>query len=180
VPVRDDAAEVAYWDEYLRWSSDGAPLPGLVDALEWCRRHVPDRTDPPMVLRWGDVRLGNIVFGDDLAPRAVLDWDMAAIGAPEHDLAWFTGLDLVLATLTGRRVEGFPDRNGVVARYEELSSRPLEHFAWYETFALLRSTAILARIGVLMRAAGEEPAMPVAGSPMLDLLGERTSGPSPA
>ena len=177
VPVRDDAAELAYWEEYLRWSADGAPLPELVDALEWCRRHRPPRADAPMVLRWGDVRLGNIVFGDDLRPRAVLDWDMAAIGAPEHDLAWFTALDLVLATLTGRRVEGFPPRDEVIERYAALSGRALEHFDWYETLAVLRSTAILARIGVLMRAAGEQPAMPVAGSPMLDLLRSRTSGP---
>ena len=38
------------------------------------------------VLLWGDVRLGNVIFGDDLAPIAVLDWDMASIGAPEHDI----------------------------------------------------------------------------------------------
>jgi aminoglycoside phosphotransferase (APT) family kinase protein len=180
VPVRDDAAELAYWDEYLRWSAGGDPLPELVDALDWCRRHAPERVDPPRVLRWGDVRLGNIVFGDDLRPRAVLDWDMAAVGVPEHDVAWFTVLDLVLTTLTGRRVEGFPDRDGVVARYEELARRSLDRFDWYETLALLRSTAILARIGVLMRRDGEEPAMPVEGSPMLDLLRSRTSGPPPA
>ena len=179
VPVRDDAAELAYWDDYLRWSAEGEPLPGLVDALDWCRRHAPARVDAPMVLRWGDVRLGNIVFGEDLRPRAVLDWDMAAVGAPEHDVAWFTVLDLVLASLTGRRVEGFPDRDGVIERYEARSGRSLEHFDWYETLALVRSTAILARIGVLMRRAGEEPVMPVAGSPMLDLLRARTSGPSP-
>jgi aminoglycoside phosphotransferase (APT) family kinase protein len=67
----------------------------------------------------------------------------------------------------------------VVASYEGLSGRSIEHFDWYETFALLRSTAILARIGVLMRAAGEEPAMPVEGSPMLEVLRARTSGPPP-
>ena len=66
-----------------------------------------ERPDPPMVLRWGDVRLGNIVFGDDLKPRAILDWDMAAVGAPEHDVAWFTMLDFVISTFAaapGRRL----------------------------------------------------------------------------
>jgi aminoglycoside phosphotransferase (APT) family kinase protein len=60
-----------------------------------------------MVLRWGDVRLGNIVFGDDLEPRAILDWDMAAVGVPEHDVAWFTMLDfrdLDLWAAAGRRL----------------------------------------------------------------------------
>jgi aminoglycoside phosphotransferase (APT) family kinase protein len=175
VPVRDDDAELAYWDDYLQWSADGAPLPELTAALAWCRAHAPARMSTPMVLRWGDVRLGNIVFGDDLRPRAVLDWDMAAVGAPEHDVAWFTMLDYVMTTLGGRRVDGFPDRDSLLTRYEQLAPHALEYVDWYETFALLRSTAILARIGYLTRAAGGEPAMPVAGGPILALLAERTS-----
>jgi aminoglycoside phosphotransferase (APT) family kinase protein len=176
VPVRDDAAELAYWDDYLQWSSGGEPIPALVDALGWCRAHVPWRPDPPMVLRWGDVRLGNIVFGDDLKPRAILDWDMAAIGVPEHDVAWFTMLDFVISTFAQRRVDGFPDRAGLIERYDTLAPNALEHLDWYETFALVRSTAILARIGYLTRVAGHEPAMPVESSALVDLLRERTSG----
>lgn len=177
VPVRDDAAELAYWADYLEWSAGGDPIAELIDGLAWCRAHAPQRRDRPQALRWGDVRLGNVVFGDDLRPRAVLDWDMTAIGAPEHDVAWFTMLDSVISTLGGRRVEGFPGRDGVIARYEEVARRPLVALDWYETFALVRSTAILDRIGRLMRAAGESPSMPVEGSPLLDILCERTSGP---
>ena len=177
VPVRDDAAELAYWDHYLQWSSDGEPVAALVDALAWCRAHAPRRSDPPMVLRWGDVRLGNIVFGDDLTPRAILDWDMAAVGVPEHDVAWFTMLDFVISAFAERRVDGFPDRAGLIARYDALAPHVLEHLDWYETLALVRSTAILERIGYLTRAAGQEPAMPVEGSPLVNLLRERTSSP---
>jgi aminoglycoside phosphotransferase (APT) family kinase protein len=176
VPVRDDAAELEYWDDYLQWSSGGEPVQALVDALAWCRENAPMRPDPPMVLRWGDVRLGNIVFGDDLEPRAILDWDMAAVGVPEHDVAWFTMLDFVISTFGQRRVDGFPDRAGLIARYEALAERALVHLDWYETLALVRSTAILARIGYLTRAAGREPAMPVEGSPLLDLLRDRMRG----
>src|SRR5262249_47481677 len=89
-PGPDRAAELAYWDDYLQWSARGEPLPELVAALAWCRARAPRRAATPMVLRWGDVRLGNIVFAEDQQPRAILDWDMAAIGAPEHDIAWFT------------------------------------------------------------------------------------------
>jgi aminoglycoside phosphotransferase (APT) family kinase protein len=177
VPVRDDAAELAYWDDYLEWSSGGEPVRALVDALAWCRAHAPPRPSPPFVLRWGDVRLGNIVFGDDLKPRAILDWDMAAVGVPEHDVAWFTMLDFVISTFAQRRVDGFPDRAGLIARYEALAERELVQLDWYETLALVRSTAILARIGYLTRAAGQEPAMPVEGSPLVDLLRERTASP---
>ena len=174
VPVRDDAAELSYWDAYLEWSSGGDAVPALVDALAWCRAHVP-RARGEHVLRWGDVRLGNVIFGDDLMPRAVLDWDMAAIGPAEHDLAWFTMLEAVMTRLSGKRVEGFPERDATIARYEQHANRALHDFEWYETFALLRSTAILARIGVLTRAAGGEPAMPIDDNPLLDFLRERCS-----
>jgi aminoglycoside phosphotransferase (APT) family kinase protein len=171
-------AELQHWDDYLHWSSGGEPLPVLVDALRWCREHVPP--EPPQseeggaVLCWGDVRLGNVVFGDDLRPRAVLDWDMAVIGAPEHDLAWFTELEATMTALTGRRVDGFPDRDATLARYAELTGRALRAFEWYETMALLRSTAILTRIGYLTIAAGGTPALPIADNPLLDLLRART------
>jgi aminoglycoside phosphotransferase (APT) family kinase protein len=176
VPRRDNAAELRHWEEYLPWACGGTLVPTLVDALGWCRAHAPAHADDGgPVLCWGDVRLGNVVFGDNLELRAVLDWDMAVIGNPEHDIAWLTVLETTLTTLSGRRVEGFPGRDGTIARYEELAGRGLHDLEWYETFALLRSTAIMTRIGFLTVAAGHEPAMPVADNPLLDLLGERTA-----
>jgi aminoglycoside phosphotransferase (APT) family kinase protein len=122
------------------------------------------------VLLWGDVRFGNVIFGDDLAPLAVLDWDMSSIGAPEHDVAWFTSIEDTTRTLLGQGIEGFPDCAGIVAQYESLSGRTLHDLAWYEILARVRSTAILARIGYLHEAAGQPNPMPVEGSPLLDLL----------
>ena len=121
------------------------------------------------MLLWGDVRLGNVIFGDDLAPRAVLDWDMASIGAPEHDVAWFTMLESTTRTLLGQHLDGFPDRDGTIAQYESLSGRALHDFEWYETLALIRSTAIMARIGYLHRAAGLPSPLPIEDNPLLDL-----------
>jgi aminoglycoside phosphotransferase (APT) family kinase protein len=177
VPVRENAAELEHWDEYLHWSSGGTPVAALAEALHWCRANAPARaanTGP--VLCWGDVRLGNVVFGDDLRPRAVLDWDMTVIGAREHDVAWFTALTTTMATMMGQGVEGFPDRDGTIAQYEELTGRELHDFDWYETFALVRSTAIMTRISYLALAAGETPMMPIDDNPLLDLLRRRTTG----
>lgn len=176
VPARDDAAELAYWDDYLQWSSDGDPLPALTDALDWCRTHAPSRAPRLPVLCWGDVRLGNAVFGDDLRLRAVLDWDMTVIGAREHDVAWFTALTTTITSLTGQAVEGFPDRDGTVAEYQERTGHELVDLDWYEAFALVRSTAIMTRIGLLARASGETPSMPIEDSPIFDLLRDRTTG----
>jgi aminoglycoside phosphotransferase (APT) family kinase protein len=176
VPERDNGAELDYWADYLEWSSSGSPVPALVEALEWCRAHRPPTESEPVLL-WGDVRFGNVIFGDDLAPVAVLDWDMASIGAPEHDVAWFTTLESTIRSLLGRRLAGFPDRDGTIAQYESLSGRTLHDVDWYETLALIRSTAILTRIGYLHRDAGVPSPLPVDDNPLLDLLAARIASP---
>lgn len=172
IPRRDNAAELVYWAEYLDWSSGGSPVSVLVDALRWCREHLPT-DEPPPALLWGDVRFGNAVLGDELAIRAVLDWDMTSVGAPEHDLAWFTSLDVTATHLFGRRTEGFPDREGTVALFEELSGRPVRDLVWYETLAMLRSAAVMTRLGYLREEAGEWPLLPIDDNPILDLLRSR-------
>ena len=174
VPVRDNAAEITFWAQYLEWSSGGSPLPALVRALEWCRNHQP-ATEAAPVLLWGDVRLGNVIFGDDLRPTAVLDWDMTSIGAREHDVAWYTMLESTMRALVGRSLPGFPDRDGTVAQYEAASGHTLRDFEWYETLALLRSTAIMTRIGYLHRDAGLRSPLPIEDNPLLELLATRVA-----
>jgi len=172
VPERDNEAELDFWDGYLDWSSGGEPVRALVDGLGWCRDHRPGVESDPVLL-WGDVRFGNVIFGDDLSPRAVLDWDMASIGAPEHDVAWFTTLESTTRSIVGQHLDGFPDRDGTIAQYESVTGRVLRDVEWYETLALIRSTAIMTRIGYLHRDAGLPAPLPIDDNPLLDLLGER-------
>ncbi len=169
VPRRDNPAELDFWDDYLTWSSGGTPVATLVEALSWCRRHQP-AIEPPPALLWGDVRFENAVIGDDLEPAAILDWDMTSVGAPEHDLAWFTSLDLTMHHLFGQRVAAFPDRHGTIALFEECSGRAVRDLEWYETLAMVRSTAVMTRIGYLCRDAGEPVLLPIEDNPMLDLI----------
>jgi len=173
VPERSTADDLDFWAEYLDWSSDGDPVPTLVDALDWCRRHRPTSQPDPALL-WGDARFENMVIGDALEPVAVLDWDMASIGAPEHDLAWFTSLDLTMFHLFGQRPAGFPDRAATVALFEVHSGREVRDLEWYETLAMVRSTAIMTRIGYLRRQAGEPLLLPIDDNPILDLVRSRT------
>src|SRR5664280_128196 len=174
IPRRDNGAELDHWDAYLTWSSGGSPVATLVDALGWCRDHRP-AAEPEPALLWGDARLENAVIGDDLRVRAVLDWDMTSIGAPEHDLAWFTGLDLTMGHLFGERTAGFPDRAETIALFEGHCGRPVEHLAWYETLAMVRSTAVMTRLGYLQRDAGRPLLLPIDDNPILDLLRGRLS-----
>jgi aminoglycoside phosphotransferase (APT) family kinase protein len=172
VPRRDDAAELDYWEAYLAWSSGGTPVRHLADALAWCRAHRPDAASRPVLL-WGDARFENVIFGDDLRPRAVLDWDMTTVGSPEHDLAWFTGLDVTTTRLFGERLTGFPDRAETVALFEEATGTRVRNLEWYETLALLRSAAVLTRIGYLRRDAGQPLMLPIEDNPILDVLASR-------
>jgi aminoglycoside phosphotransferase (APT) family kinase protein len=173
VPSRDLDAELAHWAAYLDWYADGeAVAPVLVAALDWCRDHRPDDEPAPSLL-WGDVRLGNIVFGADRRAVAVLDWEMASIGAAEHDLAWFLALEAMQNELFGRSVPGFLRHDAAVAHYEAHLGRPVRDLDWYEVLALVRSSAIMTRIAVLHVRAGKRPALPIADNLVLDVLARR-------
>jgi aminoglycoside phosphotransferase (APT) family kinase protein len=146
-------AELEYWASYVRWAVDGAPPRALVDALEWCRVTTP-AFEPRGALLWGDARLGNVMFDDDRRVVAVLDWELATIGPPEMDVAWFLALDELTSRATGARVPGFADHAAFVAAYEARLGRALSDLAWHEIFALVRSIAINDKQARLAAAAG--------------------------
>src|SRR5215469_520291 len=137
--------QLGYYEHFLRWGHPGRQ-PAAEAALAWLRRHQPDEALPPRLL-WGDARLGNIVFHDG-EPRAVLDWEMATLGQPEVDLAWFLYLDRHHWEGVGAaRLAGFPDRRETVAAHERRLGRPLRNLDYYEVFAALRFAVIMARLG---------------------------------
>jgi aminoglycoside phosphotransferase (APT) family kinase protein len=134
------ADDVRWWADYAAWACDG--VAGVLGELfSWCAERVPASEPPPSVL-WGDVRLGNVIVGDDLTPVAVLDWEMASIGPAEGDLAWYTSQQTMMARFFGSKVPGFGDRDQLVATYEGLLGRELQDFRWHECFAMARSAAV--------------------------------------
>lgn len=152
--------EVAWWQSYVAWATDGPPLPRLADLLDWCLDHCPTREPRPSLL-WGDARLGNTIFTDDHSLRAALDWETASIGPPETDLAWYLAMDAALQAFTGgATVPGFRDHDAFVGRYEELLGRPSRDLAWHEIFAVARSICITYRQAEVAKLAGARPAMP--------------------
>ena len=173
LPHRSVDDEFAEWRDYLDWYADGDdPAPALREALAWCGDHRP-AVEPAPAFLWGDVRLGNVVFTDDGSVAAVLDWEMATVGAPEHDLGWWFGLEAMQDELVGGRANGFPSIAELRTRYEAGLGRPLQDLRWFETFALFRSAAVLTRIGILQQRAGLDPRLPLADNPVLDHLRRR-------
>ena len=159
--------ELEWWERYLGWATDGSPPPALAEALAWCRTNRPTE-EPPSSLLWGDVRLGNVVFDPQrLAPRAILDWDMATVGPAEMDLAWFLALEQITSDLMGSSVPGFGSRHDAIAVTEQQLARPLRDLAWYEVFALVRASAVSTRIALLFQRAGEPTMFKVGEDPTL-------------
>jgi aminoglycoside phosphotransferase (APT) family kinase protein len=141
---------LTYQREYYEWAREGERYPIIEKTFEWLEARRPDDTRPP-VLNWGDSRIGNVMYRD-LEPVAVFDWEMAALGAPEVDLAWMVEMhDFFqrMAEAVGLPgLPGFLERDDVISTYEELSGREVEHFDWYYVFAALRFAIVTIRTSV--------------------------------
>jgi putative sterol carrier protein len=132
----------------------------LDPALQWLKEH---RYTPRRVaLCWGDSRLPNMIFRDQEV-AAVLDWEMAFLGDPEADLAWWIYLDWCHSHGYGiPRLEGLPNEEETVARYQELSGHPVEHLYYQKVMAAFRYGAITLRVVRLML----EAKVPIANEEM--------------
>jgi aminoglycoside phosphotransferase (APT) family kinase protein len=145
---------------YYDWARDGVDYPIIETALEWLAENRP--TNDPVGLNWGDARIGNILF-HDFEPAAVVDWEMACLGAPEADVAWQLMLhQFFLDMLSGYGVDNpMPDLFGVRAfagHYEEISGTKLPDLEWYAAFNHLRFAIISVRTSRRAVSTGEMPA----------------------
>ncbi|MEE2034094.1 phosphotransferase family protein [Rhodococcus chondri] len=134
---------------YYEWTTRTGPRSPLIErAFTWLDEHVPDdRT--PAVLCWGDARIGNIVF-DDFRPVAVLDWELATVGAREMDLAWMTFLHRFFEDIaTAAGLPGLPDflrRDDIARAYTARTGHTPQHLDFYTCYAALQHAIIMLRI----------------------------------
>jgi aminoglycoside phosphotransferase (APT) family kinase protein len=138
------AQQLQEYDAYVAWGMDIRRHPLIHRAQGWLQAHRP--ADEPVGLCWGDSRLGNQIFnGTDCV--AVIDWEMARLGDPVQDLAWWVALDRCFSEgLYVDRLPGLPDRQATIARWEESVGRAARHFAYYEVLALYKFAAIMSRV----------------------------------
>ena len=146
-------------ERYLRWISEGerSRYPLSEAALAWLREHRP-RGSEPTALCWGDSRLGNMIFREGRCV-AVLDWEMATLGNPAQDLAWWLFFDEHHSAGAGvPRLAGLPGREETIARYREWSGINPQDLEYYDLLACFRFSIILARLGRQFREYGVMPA----------------------
>jgi len=145
--------QLDYWQRYHDWCLDGTTHEICRPALDWLVANQPE--EEPTVLCWGDSRLGNIIFRESLdGVAAVLDWEMAVLGNPVQDLAWFNYMDSTFAEGLGMpRLEGLPDYEETIALWEETSGHSARDYHYYTIFAGMRYGLILSRV---MYATGQD------------------------
>jgi aminoglycoside phosphotransferase (APT) family kinase protein len=138
--------QIALYDRVLAQNADPVP-----DVLRKVRLWLLDNRFTPEItcLCWGDARLGNMVYqGQEVV--AALDWEMAAIGDPIADLAWFIHIDW--AASEGRpkaatpRLAGLPGASETIERYEALTGRKVSNFEFYDVLAAYRLAGVYTRI----------------------------------
>ena len=149
-------AELHYIREYIERVTDGVAHPTMDRALAWLEANQPSAPEQLGVC-WGDSRIGNQIF-DGARCVALLDWEMAALGNPEQDLAWFLYFDRLFSEgLMTQRPPGFPSHAETIARYREITGYTTNNLSFYELLASLRFAVILMRLGQLMVWSGQLP-----------------------
>lgn len=132
---------------YYRWVWEGASSPLLQRCFDWLEQHWPESESAP-VLCWGDARIGNMMYRD-FEPVAVLDWEMAALGPREIDVAWFIFLHRFFEDIAiSYDLPGMPDflrRADVVAAYEAAADIRLADLDFYLLYAALRHGIVMSR-----------------------------------
>jgi aminoglycoside phosphotransferase (APT) family kinase protein len=148
--------QLAYYRDFLAWAGQGRPQPTIEAAFDYLERNVPEGRDA-VVLNWGDARPSNIMVRD-FRPVAVLDWEMATLGPPECDVAWFLYLNRFLSEGVGAPpLPGFPLEDETATLYESLGGAKLNDLHYYEVWAGLRFSIIFLRIIQRMEKQGVLP-----------------------
>lgn len=104
-PLRRHVAHTRAWYDWT--AADGLRSPLVERTFEWLDSHWP--SEGPAVLSWGDSRIGNVLY-KDFEPVGVLDWEMAALGPRELDVAWMIYAHRIFEHLASNfELPGMPD-----------------------------------------------------------------------
>ena len=138
--------QLAYYRSFMDWALGDDAHPVCQRAYEWLDANRPG--DEPLRLCWGDARIGNMIFRDERCV-AVIDWEMAVLGNPVQDLAWYIYLDRHHCEGIGvERLDGLPSRVETVAFWERATGLPAAGtLDYYEIFAAFRFAVIMVRVG---------------------------------
>jgi len=133
---------VGHLRRWYDWARRGRAFPLLDHALDVLEGEAPEGSAP--VLLWGDPRLGNMIFDDQLRVAAVLDWEIASVGPAELDLGWWLMMDEFARRGAGERVlPGFLSRQETIDHYRSVSGRQPVDLPFSELLAAVKLAVTL-------------------------------------
>ncbi len=131
--------EIARWRRLIRHSADtGDRLAAerLAEALLLTRPQAP-----AIGLVHGDYQPGNILYVDKRA-TALIDWDLAAVGAVMIDLGWLLMMADRSAWADDWQPRGAPPASALINAYEAAGGEASDDLAWYQALACYRMGVI--------------------------------------
>ena len=111
------------------------PQPAIELGFRWAQDHLPDHRRYAVV--HGDFRLGNLICGNERI-KAVIDWEIAALGDPLQDLGW---LCVKTWRFGGKHpVGGIGARADLFAAYERAAGISVDpaHVRFWEAFGSIK------------------------------------------
>ena len=130
--------------EWLEWARAGRAWSVLESAFAYLDDNRP--ASPATNVLWGDPIPANTLFDDQGNVAATIDWEMAALGPGEIDLAWWLFFDNLFSAGFGvQRLEGLPDREESIAIYEARVGRKVDDMHYYDVLSTLRMAIVSAR-----------------------------------
>lgn len=126
-------------------------MPYVDTAMRYIREHQPSGTTVNVL--WGDSTPSNVMFAPDGSVNALIDWELAAMGPSELDLAWWLYFDDLFSRRFGvKRLEGLPSRDESIAIWEAATGRTARHLDYYDVVVALRMA--LVAVGAFDRQVG--------------------------
>jgi aminoglycoside phosphotransferase (APT) family kinase protein len=139
------------WGIQLARTPTAGRLTGLDRVTRWLGAHCPEGGAPTIV--HGDFGLHNMILDPppDTRILGVLDWEMATIGDPLADLAWFlsgwgqadTDGEVRNPANVITRWPGAPTAAELRSRYERVTTRAMENWQFYEVFTQWKGIIII-------------------------------------
>jgi aminoglycoside phosphotransferase (APT) family kinase protein len=121
----------------------------LTEALRVIVDSAPDIDAETIV--WGDARVGNMCFGDDLEVLALFDWETAGTGPAGIDLGWWLMFERFLCEALGfTRMPGVPDDDEIVSRYLDFGGTLTGDIGYYKLVAAFVLSLINNRLSRLL------------------------------
>ena len=129
----------------------GRAMPIVDAAMAYVRANMPN--DAGVNVLWGDPTPSNVMFSADGQVNALIDWELAALGPAELDLAWWLYFDDLFGRRFGiTRLEGLPTKDETITIWEAASGRKARHLDYYDIVAALRMA--LVAVGAFDRQVG--------------------------